>query len=69
MIIYVKVFIKKNGNDCLALMANNGKREKALTFDRYIISDYLGVKKDELQGLPLGKHHIVDVCPALLGKE
>lgn len=69
MTIYVKVFKKKDGNDCVALCCNNGKREKMLSFDRYIISDYLGVKKDEVKELPLGKYTIVDVPRALVGKE
>ena len=69
MTIYVKVFKKKDGNDCIALCANNGKIEKVLSFDRYTISDYLGCKKRDLSELPLGKHHIVEVFPHDLGKE
>lgn len=60
MTIYVKKFKKKSGGDCYALMCNNGKREKALTFDKYIISDYLGLKIADLGGLEYGRTFIID---------
>lgn len=68
MTIFVKKFKKKSGGDCYALMCNNGKREKALTFDKYIIADYLGgMLIKDLETLDYGKRDIIDV--AKVGKE
>lgn len=67
MTIYVKKFKKKDGNDCIALMCDNNKREKVLTFDRFIISDYLGLKRKDLDALEYGRTLILD--SNVVGKE